>query len=173
VEELFLEGFQNSQAGIQAIPSSSRFVQTLRGPVESWIPIEHAIAVHQAGFERGKGKEEDLPAVRKSLDDATSILFGLAGIKLPRPLSEHLVPLTEAEQAAAAVASAQANLALTGAPQAAAGVAVPALTTAPRTAQTAQVAPATADPAAPNIGDALAAALSTSDNAGATRLRDS
>jgi hypothetical protein len=174
VEELFLEGFQNSQAGIQAIPSSSRFVQTLRGPVESWIPIEHAIAVHQAGFERGKGKEEDLPAVRKSLDEAASILFGLAGIKLPRPLSEHLVPLTEAEQAAAAVASAQANLALPGAPLPAAGVAVPALTASPAAAtQPAQVAPAAAEPAAPNIGDAMAAALSAYENAGAKRLRDS
>lgn len=170
VEELFLEGFQNSQAGIQAIPSSSRFVQTLRGPVESWIPIEHAIAVHQAGFERGKGKEEDLPAVRKSLDDVVSILFGLAGIKLPRPLSEHLVPLTEAEQAAAAASAAQANLALPGEPETTAGVTVPALTASPASA--AQPAPATAEPAAPNIGDALAAALTASDNAGARRPRD-
>ncbi len=173
VEELFLEGFQNSQAGIQAIPASSRFVQTLRGPVESWIPIEHAIAVHQAGFERGKGKEEDLPAVRRSLDDAASLLFGLAGIKLPRPLSEHLVPLTEAEQAAAAASTAQANLALAGAPPpgaAAAGTVVPALSASP--AATVLPAPGPAEPAASNIGDALAAALATSDNAGAKRPRD-
>lgn len=55
--------------------------------------------------------------MRKSLDDAASLLFGLAGIKLPRPLSEHLVPLTEAEQAAAAASTAQANLALAGTPR--------------------------------------------------------
>ena len=174
VEELFLEGFQNSQAGIQAIPSTSRFVQTLRGPVESWIPIEHAIAVHQAGFERGKVKEEDLSAVRNALDDAVSVLFGLAGIKLPRPLSEHLVPLTETEQAAAAVASAQANLALPGASQSAAGVTVPALMASPAAgSQPAQVAPPSAQTAAPNRGDALAAALTASDTAAAKRPRDS
>ena len=174
VEELFLEGFQNSQAGIQAIPSSSRFIQTLRGPVESWIPIENAIAIHQAGFERGKGKEEDLPTVRKSLDDAVTLLFGLAGIKLPRPMSEHLVPLSEAEQAAAAAEAAKATPALAGASQAAPVEPVPALTASGSTvAATAQPVAVTSEQAAPNLGDALAAALTAADNSGAKRPRDS
>ena len=172
VEELFLEGFQNAQAGIQAIPSSSRFIQTLRGPVESWIPIENAIAIHQAGFERGKGKEEDLPVVRKSLDDAVGILFGLAGIKLPRPMSEHLVPLTEAEQAAAAAAAAQAAPALIGAQEAAPVGSVPALTGSGDLAAAESVA-VTGAPATPNIGSALAAALTAADSNGAKRPRDS
>jgi len=172
VEELFLEGFQNAQAGIQAIPSSSRFIQTLRGLVESWIPIENAIAIHQAGFERGKGKEEDLPAVRKSLDDAVAILFGLAGIKLPRPMSEHLVPLTEAEQAAAAAAAVLAAPALAGAQQSAPAGSVPALTSSGSSAAAEPVA-VTSAPAAPNIGDALAAALTAADGSGAKRPRNS
>jgi len=77
VEELFMEGFQNAQAGVQSIPSSSKLIQTLRGAVESWIPIEHAIAIHQAGFDRAKSAEDGFPAVRKALDDAVALLFGL------------------------------------------------------------------------------------------------
>lgn len=174
VEELFLEGFQNAQAGVQAIPSSSRTIQTLRGSVESWIPIEHAIAIHQAGSARSKSTEDGLPEVRKALDDAVGTLFGLAGIKLPRPLSEHLIPLTEAEQAAAAIALAQSTLVVSpagksGAPSAPAlpGAANPS--TGPALAAPEQAAGASSL----NPGDALATALSGPDNSAAKRPRDS
>jgi len=168
VEELFMQGFQNAQAGVQAIPSSSRSVQTLRGPVESWIPIEHAIVIHQAGFDRAKSTEEGLPEIRKSLDDAVAILFGTAGIKLPRPLSEHLIPLTEAEQAAAAVAQAQEGLI----PPAGAQTAPPAL---PNAAASIAPAPASLPAAAgsaapvPSVGAAMAAALGAADGPGTHR----
>lgn len=169
VEELFMEGFQNAQAGVQAIPSSSRSIQTLRGLVESWIPIEHAIAIHQAGFDRAKSAEDQLPVVRKALDDAVALLFGLAGIKLPRPLSEHLIPLTEAEQAAEAVARAQ-ELAAAGPGNAGAAPAVAALPAA-GTPAVATAPPAIAAPASvsPSVGDAMAAALSSTDSSRAAR----
>ena len=170
VEELFLEGFQNAQAGVQAIPSSSRMVQTLRGPVESWLPIEHAIAIHQAGFDRSKAAEDGLPAIRQALDSAVSTLFSVAGIKLPLPMSEHLIPLTEAERAAAAVAGAQAGLTSSSSAASSGQPGVPALPAAssnnagPATAPpalTAQAATAPAAPTAaePNVGAAMAAAL--------------
>jgi len=179
VEELFLEGFQNAQAGVQAIPSSSRMVQTLRGPVESWIPIEHAIAIHQAGFDRSKAAEDGLPAIRQALDSAVSTLFGVAGIKLPLPTSEHLIPLTEAERAAEAVAGAQAGLASASSavssqpgvpalPAASSNNAIPASASP---ALTAQAAAASAVPAAaePNVGAAMAAALGGIDAPGSKR----
>lgn len=175
VEELFLEGFQNSQAGVQAIPSSSRMVQTLRGPVESWIPIEHAIAIHQAGFDRAKAADDGLPAIRQALDSAVSTLFGAAGVKLPVPMSEHLIPFTEAERAAEAVERAQAGLS-SPQPSAANGQhnvpALPAaaLNSAPP-ALTAQAAPAPSVPAAaePSVGAAMAAALGGVDAPGSKR----
>ena len=170
VEELFLEGFQNAQAGIQAIPSSSRVIQTLRGAVESWIPIESAIAIHQSGIDRAKAADDGLPKVRGALDDAASAIFSQAGIKLPRPMSEHLIPFTEAEQAQqAAAAAAQQAIALpsgqpgTGAstaaisgPVAAGAAGLPQLSAAPAAPQ---------EPAqpAPNVGAAMAAALGAAD----------
>ncbi len=169
VEELFMEGFQNAQAGVQTIPSSSRSVQTLRGPVESWIPIEHAIAIHQAGFDRAKSAEEQLPAVRKALDDAAALLFGLAGIRLPRPLSEHLIPLTEAEQAAEAAVRAQEladNAANPGAAQAVAALPGVAAGAPAATAPPAIAAPASAGS---SLGDAMAAALSSADTSRTNR----
>jgi len=175
VEELFLEGFQNSQAGVQAIPSSSRMVQTLRGPVESWIPIEHAIAIHQAGFERAKAADDGLPAIRQALDSAVSTLFGVAGVKLPIPMSEHLIPLTEAERAAEAVASAQAGLTTQpGQPNMPALPAASpnsAVQTATSPALTAQAVSAGAVPGAaePNVGAAIAAALGGIDAPGSKR----
>jgi len=176
VEELFLEGFQNSQAGVQAIPSSSRMVQTLRGPVESWIPIEHAIAIHQAGFERAKAADDGLPAIRLALDSAVSTLFGVAGVKLPIPMSEHLIPLTEAERAAEAVASAQAGLTtqpgqpnMPALPAASPNSGVQATTASP--ALTAQALPVGTVPGAaePNVGAAMAAALGGIDAPGSKR----
>ena len=157
VEELFLEGFQNAQAGIQAIPSSSRIVQTLRGPVESWVPIESAIAIHKAGLDRATSAEDGLPKIRKALDDAVGTLFALAGIKLPRPVSEHLIPLTDAEQAAQQAASAAAPLAASSSAPAPANSGTVALLS-----PAAPELPAPA-PEAPNVGAALAAALGASD----------
>lgn len=179
VEELFLEGFRNAQAGVQAIPSSSRTVQTLRGPVESWIPIEHAIAIHQAGFDRSKAAEDGLPAVRRALDSAVSTLFGVAGIKLPLPISEHLIPLTDAERAAEAVAGAQAGLAssssvASGQPDVPALPAAPSNNAVPATAPPALTAQAATDSAVPkaaepNVGAAMAAALGAIDAPGSKR----
>ena len=173
VEELFLEGFQNAQAGVQAIPSSSRMIQTLRGVVESWIPIEHAIAIHQAGFDRAKAADDGLPAIRQALDSAVSTLFGVAGVKLPLPMSEHLVPFTEAERAAEAVASAQAGLTTQSSasggqpnvPALPAGSSNGAVPVTATPALTAQATPAGAAPAAaePNLGAAMAAALGSID----------
>ena len=109
LEELFLEGLHNTQAGIQSIPMPSRVIQTLRGPVESWIPIESALAIHKAGTERAKCQDSDLPKVRKALDDAILAVFAAAGMQLARPMSEHLIPPTDAEKAAhQAVVQAQA-----------------------------------------------------------------
>jgi len=157
VEELFMEGFQNAQAGVQSIPSSSKLIQTLRGAVESWIPIEHAIAIHQAGFDRAKSAEDGFPAVRKALDDAVALLFGLAGIKLPRPLSEHLIPLTETEQAAEAVARLQEQSAAQAAGAAAPAVpALPGATAAP-VIGLAPAAMAASTPTAPGVEGAVAA----------------
>jgi hypothetical protein len=109
VEETFSEGLHNAQSGIQSIPLPSRIIQTLRGPVESWIPVESAIAIYKAGSDRARAQESDLPKVRKGLDDAVLAVFAAAGIQLSRPVSEHLIPLTDNERAAqTAVATAHA-----------------------------------------------------------------
>lgn len=111
LEELFLEGLHNTQSGLQSIPLPSRVVQTLRGPVESWVPIESAIAIHKVGAERARCQEADLPKLRKALDDATLAVFAAAGIQLTRPMSDHLIPLTENERSVLQAANAAAMLA--------------------------------------------------------------
>lgn len=117
LEELFTEGLHSAQSGLQSIPLPSRVIQTLRGPVESWIPIESAIAIHKAGAERARCQESDLPKVRNALDDATLAVFAAAGMQLNRPMSDHLIPLTENERAALQASNmAAANAAALAAP---------------------------------------------------------
>lgn len=163
LEELFLEGLHNAQAGTQSIPLPSRVVQTLRGPVESWIPIESAIAIHKAGAERARCQESDLPKVRKALDDATLAVFAAAGMQLNRPMSDHLIPLTEAERSALqAVNSAAGNAAALVASQTAMTpppAQLPAAPTAPALAAPNGAADGTDEGRPPDVGAALSDAL--------------
>ncbi len=132
VESLFQEGFRNGQAGIQAIPTSTFQVTTLRGTVESWIPLEHALALYKTGADRAKATDDKLPQIRKSLDDASEILFAAAKLKLSQPMSEHLIPLTETETLAKEAGDAKdlglAATAKSGSGPSASSVPPPALT---------------------------------------------
>jgi hypothetical protein len=99
VEDLFYEGLMHARGGTQQVPSASRPVRTLRGVVESWIPIEHAMTLYKAGWDKQSARPETLASLRKSLDAAVEGLFNAVSIKLPRPMSEHLIPMDPAETA--------------------------------------------------------------------------
>lgn len=92
IEDLFLEGVIDGRSGRQQIPSSTRQVRTLRGTVESWIPVESAMTIYKAGWDKSTAPAEALPTVRISLDQAAEGLYNMVAIKLPRPMSEHLMP---------------------------------------------------------------------------------
>lgn len=165
LEELFLEGLHSAQAGTQSIPLPSRVLQTLRGPVESWIPIESAIAIHKAGVERARCQEADLPKVRKALDDATLAVFAAAGMQLNRPMSDHLIPLTEAERTALQAANSAtgqqvATLLATQASTAAAPAQLPSGTVAPALAAPVDPAASSDERKEQDVGAALSDALS-------------
>jgi len=99
VEDLFHEGLIHGQANMQQIPSPSRSIKTLRGTVDSWIPVELAMTLYKCGLDRGKATLETLPGIRTTLDAAVQGLFDTVKIKLQRPLSEHLVPADLSETA--------------------------------------------------------------------------
>ena len=92
VEDLFADGLRDGQQGVPFPVNNPRVVSTLRGSVESWIPQQSAAAIYQAGFERARAQADALPALRQRLDEAVNAVFGKASIKLPRPISQDLIP---------------------------------------------------------------------------------
>jgi len=121
IEDLFLEGVIDGRSGRQQIPSSTRQVRTLRGTVESWIPVESAMTIYKAGWDKSTAPAEALPTVRISLDQAAEGLYNMVAIKLPRPMSEHLMP-TEGPEIASLEAP---GLATTGTPAIEGGITPP------------------------------------------------
>lgn len=93
IEDLFNEGLQHGREKRQGYQlSASRMISTLRGPVESWIPIENAVSIYNAGYARANAKDTELAQLRTNLDIAIDSLFSQAAIKLARPMSGSLIP---------------------------------------------------------------------------------
>jgi hypothetical protein len=93
IEDLFNEGLQHGREKRQGYQlSASRQISTLRGPVESWIPIENAVSIYNAGYARANAKDTELAQLRTNLDIAIDSLFSQASIKLARPMSASLIP---------------------------------------------------------------------------------
>jgi hypothetical protein len=93
IEDLFNEGLQHGREKRQGYQlSASRMISTLRGPVESWIPIENAVSIYNAGYARANAKDNELAQLRTNLDMAIDSLFSQAAIKLARPMSSSLIP---------------------------------------------------------------------------------
>ena len=93
IEDLFSESLQHGREKRQGYQlSASRNISTLRGPVESWIPIENAVAIYNAGYARANAKDSELAQLRTNLDMAIDSLFSQASIKLARPMSASLIP---------------------------------------------------------------------------------
>jgi hypothetical protein len=93
IEDLFSEGLQHGREKRQGYQlSASRMITTLRGPVESWIPIENAVSIYNAGYARANTKDTELAQLRTNLDIAIDSLFSQAAIKLARPMSASLIP---------------------------------------------------------------------------------
>lgn len=93
IEDLFNEGLQHGREKRQGYQlSASRMISTLRGPVESWIPIENAVSIYNAGYGRANAKDTELAQLRTNLDIAIDSLFSQAAIKLARPMSSSLIP---------------------------------------------------------------------------------
>jgi len=103
VEDLFHEGLIHGQANMQQVPSPSRSIKTLRGTVDSWIPVELAMTLYKCGLDRAKATPETLAGIRTILDAAVQGLFDTVRIKLQRPLSEHLIPTDLSEMPPLAV----------------------------------------------------------------------
>jgi hypothetical protein len=100
VEDLFYEGLMHGKGGSSHPPGPSRSIRTLRGTVESWIPADHAMTIYKAGLDTATAIPQQLSGIRSSLDSAVDGLFTAVSIKLGRPISETLIPVSEAERSA-------------------------------------------------------------------------
>lgn len=107
LEALFQEGLKDGQRGMAGEPKNTRMIATLRGQVESWLPIAQVNSVYRCGLEYGQVAPDQLASVRMALDEAGQSLYAKVLIDLPRPLSTVLMPDTPAADASAAVQTVQ------------------------------------------------------------------
>lgn len=92
IRELFEEGMFDARAGARATVSNTLQVSTLRGSVLSWIPPNHAETIYHVGFSCHSASNDELQALRESLDRAGTSLFRATGLNMDGRLSSELIP---------------------------------------------------------------------------------
>lgn len=100
IEAIFQEGVKDGQSGLSGEPKNTKFISTLRGPIESWLPSAQVNTIYKCGLDSAQLPPEELDPVRSALDEAGQTLYGKALIKLVQPLSMTLMPPKSAELAA-------------------------------------------------------------------------
>jgi len=129
IELTFEQGVRDAQAGTPQVPVNVRRINTLRGPVDSWLPDEPVNALYQAGQVYGRGNRQRWPEIRRTIDEIAGELFAKTQIPLMRRFSDLLMG-PDPEQPAATVG--------------AAGTGGPGVAAAAGAAQPPQAAPASA-----------------------------
>jgi hypothetical protein len=93
IEQVFMEGFKDAQAGRAGIPSNNRQIPTPRGSLESWLPLHHLASIYQVGAELAQNKPSERLRLQQSLDQVTSMLYARTNLELKEPYSESLMRL--------------------------------------------------------------------------------
>lgn len=78
-------------------PQNTKFINTARGPVESWLPSAQVNTLYKCGLDSVQLPADQLEAVRFALDEAGQTLYGKAMVNLAQPLSVSLMPRPGAE----------------------------------------------------------------------------
>lgn len=93
VEGLFSEGLKDGQRGLSGDPKNTRWITTLRGQVESWLPQMQVNAIYKAGLDAANCQtaEQQLP-IRVVLQDACQNLYTKTQIELPHGLIDQMLP---------------------------------------------------------------------------------
>ena len=97
VDAIFQEGVNDGRMGAMAEPKNTKLISTARGPVESWLPSAQVNTLYKCGLDSAQLPEGQLTSVRIALDEAGQTLYGKAMVNLDKPLSESLMPRSEAE----------------------------------------------------------------------------
>jgi hypothetical protein len=97
VDAIFQEGVNDGRMGAMAEPKNTKLISTARGPVESWLPSAQVNTLYKCGLDSAQLPEGQLNEVRLALDEAGQTLYGKAMVNLDKPLSESLMPRSEAE----------------------------------------------------------------------------
>ena len=77
--------------GVSSPPKNTRQITTLRGNVESWLPMPQVNAIYQCGVDSHQKPPEQHAEVRMALDDACNQLFGKTQIEPKAPMSQTLM----------------------------------------------------------------------------------
>ena len=91
IESIFEEGKRDGSMGVSAPPKNTRQITTLRGNVESWLPMPQVNAIYQCGIDAHQKPPEQQAEVRMALDDACKQLFGKTQIEPKAPMSQTLM----------------------------------------------------------------------------------
>jgi len=96
IESIFEEGKRDGSMGVSSPPKNTRHITTLRGNVESWLPVSQVNAIYQCGVDIHQKPPEQHAEVLLALDDACKQLFDKTQIELATPMSQTLMGLTPA-----------------------------------------------------------------------------
>lgn len=91
IESIFEEGKRDGSMGVSSPPKNTRQITTLRGNVESWLPMPQVNAIYQCGVDAHQKPPEQHAEVRMALDDACNQLFGKTQIQTKVPMSQTLM----------------------------------------------------------------------------------
>jgi len=91
IESIFEEGKRDGAMGVSSPPKNTRQITTLRGNVESWLPMPQVNAIYQCGVDIHQKPPEQHAEVRMALDDACHQLFAKTQIEPKAPMSHSLM----------------------------------------------------------------------------------
>jgi len=91
IESIFDEGKRDGSMGVSSPPKNTRQINTLRGKVESWLPMPQVNAIYQCGVDTHQKSPEQHAEVRMALDDACNQLFTKTQIEPRVPMSTTLM----------------------------------------------------------------------------------
>ncbi len=93
IEAQFSEGSKDGERGLSGEPKNTRWINTLRGQVESWLPQSQVNAIYKAGLDSVNAQTpEQQIAVRAALDEACRYLYDKTQMEFPAGLSVQLIP---------------------------------------------------------------------------------
>lgn len=92
---LFQAGQRDASRGEQNTPSNTKRISTLRGAVQSWMPIEHASALYECGRHSAMAQTESERApVRVTIDQVCRSMSNQLYLAVDLQLADRLMPVT-------------------------------------------------------------------------------